>query len=230
MQTLKNVGPRIMNKLFNNMFDSATKEYLSFLGLECTENGTYFPPSSDSLIRKMALQTYDFNAKVENTKNLADLLKKDEYTGTVIHFEKLLKHVTHDSTSRITFLNKETVHYHGNDTLNIAEHQKINDIDIIRFKNGHILYTLFIKPQESIICYAVLTDPQRTDRYILIEKFVGKENKEELVWVENGLAKLAVTFDMHANGFCVYTNDNTKGGEQFANFQKCLWANNSRTV
>lgn len=234
LQTFKSVGEQVRNELYNNLFDSKTKEYLNLLGLKFTAEGVNFPPLRNSLIRRKVHEPNNTGEKVKTTDKPSCLLSKDEYTDTVIRFEEQLRYfLNYKIPPYIAFLNKDIVYCRGNDMLNLTEHQKINDMDIIRFVDNRTLYVLCIKPWELMVCYAV-DYSSLSNKYMIIEKFTGTENGKKLVWATDGNNKFFGAFDIASEGntFIIYSEDpwvryEAKGNE-INNFWRkidntCLW-------
>lgn len=200
MQTIENISSQIIDELYNSMFDNKTKEYLDFLGVKCTDSGIEFPLSGTSLIMEKACELEDnFGEKIEKTKNPSVLFKEDEYTGTVINFPP-----QYVAILRMTFLNKNIVYLRknreDNKVLNMAEHQKVGDIDVIRFTDytddiryeTDTTYTLFIKPQKPIICHASYG---KYSKYMIIMKPTEHDSNKKIYCKVDDYSKCFGIFD-----------------------------------
>lgn len=178
METFKGVCNQIIDELRNNIFDSKTIEYLKLLGLEYTDDRGIIIPLYGSLFKECVNKPFQVNTKFKNKEELLNLLKRDEYTGTVV---QLGPHFSNPSS--IIFLNRGIVYCQGSNWYSPTEYWKINDIDIIRFiygtESGEHLYTMFIKPQELVVCYTT------EGNSLTIVKYTGTHKDKTLVWSKN---------------------------------------------
>lgn len=209
MQTFRNVYGQIIAELCNNIFDDKSKEYLKSLGLEYTADGR-MTKLADSLFSEKVNEPLKVNTKFKDKEELLNLIKKDEYTGTIIQFGSHLSKIDYYIPSYITFLNKEIVYCQDSNLLSPAEHQVLNNIDIIRFayRTGHreYLYSLFIKPQELVVTHIKEVNSYPGHEYTIIGKYTGIGEDERLFCATNekGERLIGVSDNAGKNWFTIY--------------------------